>query len=90
LLFSIEFWRLVVKRTNEYALWEKEFGERQLYDKWYPTDLQEMMRFFSLLLRMTMHPTPGRPFDLAWSQFKSYMPLGRFKMLRSAFYFSVC
>ena len=45
--FPIEFWRLVVKRTNEYALWEKEFGERQLYDKWYPTDLQEMMRFFS-------------------------------------------
>ncbi|CAJ1939356.1 unnamed protein product [Cylindrotheca closterium] len=39
--FPIEFWRLVVKRTNEYALWEKEFGERKLYEKWQPTDLPE-------------------------------------------------
>ena len=83
--FPIELWKIVVVETNKYAKWSHDtFGT---FRSWKPTDLRELMAFVSLLIRMTLYPTPGQPFDCCW-KYSDYMPIARFKSLRAAFHMS--
>ena len=83
--FPIEFWKIVVVRTNEYARWRISVEKNFPYPEFKDTYIKEMIIFFSLLLRMTLSPTPGRSFATNW-RYGNKMSLNRFKQLRAAFY----
>ena len=82
--FPMELWKLFVLRSNKYASFMKENGEKGSFPPWSrDTDLSEMMMFVSILIEMSLDTHPGRPFDRNWTY--TEMTLRRFKELRAAF-----
>jgi len=88
-ILPIEFWKLCVFATNNYARWTIANSEKSVY--WTKDcDLRKMMLFFSILIRLSTRPTPRQCYTAAWSDrgwhpYTNKISLHRFKSLRTCF-----
>lgn len=96
-LLPIEFWKLYVFQTNNYAHWkiakeEKEGKSQQRV--WKDVTLNEFMTFFGILMMMTVRPTPGLTYTECWNYpgwhpYTAYMDKSRFVAIRTVLHMSV-
>jgi hypothetical protein len=94
---------LPIKLFNSFALYSNmyahdvmEMEKRNFISgaKWdRDITLQEMMVFFGILLKMVLHPTPGRCYTKSWTDtnmhpYTKSMDLRRFQQIRSVLHFN--
>lgn len=86
----LKFWKLWCFETNRYGKMKaKEKGS-----SFSPVSLKEFMKFFGILLKMTMFPMPGQSYPVYWAgtsdegiprhSYTMHMGLRRFSQIRGA------
>ena len=87
----IPLWESMVKYSNINAN-QKITSHKHGWISGHPwkkdLDLSELMIFFSILLEMTLHPTPGRQYPHMWTKpniypFTTSMSISRFRQIRA-------
>lgn len=68
-------------RTISGAKWDKDIT------------INEIMKFFGILIKMVLRPTPGQPYpfcwnDPSWHPYTQYMKLRRFQQIRTVLHFN--
>ena len=89
----VEFWKMYVFHTNLYARrrfeQERQEGKGRYHNRiWVDVTLDEFMTFFGILIKMTLRPTPGQRYTVAWNDqgwhpYCSQMERARFVEIRS-------
>ena len=89
-----------LKMFKAFAVYSNKYANKILLtkskicgSKWRDIDLQEMMTFFGILIKMVLRPTPGRNYTFCWEDpnwhpYTKHMSLGRFKQIRSVIHFN--
>ena len=82
--------------SNNYAHHVMETSEnRNVSGRKWETDISinEIMKFFGILFKMVLRPTPGQSYPFCWNDpqwhpYTRYMPLRRFQQIRAVLHFN--
>ena len=96
----MHIWKSICIYSNAYAHLElerctQEGKPRRICGATWAKDitLKELMVFFGILFKMTLRPTPGLGYEMAWQDtmwhpYTVHMPLRRFQQIRSVIHFN--
>eukprot|EP00978_Attheya_sp_CCMP212_P011485 scaffold28330_cov35-Attheya_sp.AAC.3 len=87
----IPIWETMVKESNRFCEQKRKLNSNHWISghPWsHDLTLQELMTFMSILIEMTLHPTPGRAYTYRWMNdtlypFTRAMSITRFHQIRS-------
>jgi hypothetical protein len=86
----IPIWETMVKESNRFCEQQRKLNSNHWISghPWsHDLTLQELMTFMSILIEMTLHPTPGRAYTYMWQHptlypFTTAMSVTRFRQIR--------